>query len=376
MQKERILQNFGLTEAEVKLYIELLKAGEATATVVAKKTSTNRTFTYDRLKKLLDSGLISYVVKENKKYFKAVEPSYLLEIIKEKEEQVKSILPELEQLKRPAKDGPKVEIFSSKNGIRTVLNLVLKEKKEVLIHGSIAGFQKVMDEYYDIWNKRREKEKIKAKILTNEDVELPLAEVDILTEEETSNLTTFTFANKTIIILWSDIPVAILIESEEITKDNTLFFNNLWNREIKIYSGVAGIRRAWMELVSKKSKELVGYGFSFGLARIYGQDFSNKWHKERIKHKIHARLISYNDSNSKKYFDLRMIEHKKFNLQFLDKDICGPACITLSDDLIVEFLYTEKKFRVIVSRNKEMISTYKKYFETLWKKSLIPSHYN
>ena len=85
MLKEEVLQNFGLTEAEVRLYIELLKIGEATATKVAKQTNTNRTFTYDRLKKLLDSGLISYVIKDNKKYFKAAEPSQLLSLLKEKE---------------------------------------------------------------------------------------------------------------------------------------------------------------------------------------------------------------------------------------------------------------------------------------------------
>ena len=60
MLKEEVLQNFGLTEAEVKLYIELLRLGESTATALSKHTNTNRTFTYDRLKKLLDSGLISY----------------------------------------------------------------------------------------------------------------------------------------------------------------------------------------------------------------------------------------------------------------------------------------------------------------------------
>ena len=368
MQKEKILQNFGLTEAEVKLYLELLKAGEATATELSKETNTNRTFTYDRLKKLLDSGLVSYVVKDNKKYFKAAEPNHLLGIIKEREEQVKSILPELEKLKRPRQEGPKVELFSSKKGIRTVLNLILKEKKEVLIHGSITRFQQIMEEYYEIWNKRREKEKIKARILTNEDVELPLAKVDLLAEEEKSNITTFTFGNKVIVALWSDVPVAIFIESKEIAKDTTSLFNNLWNREIKIYSGVAGIRRAWMELVSQKSKELVGYGFSWDLAQIYGREFSNKWHQQRTKKQIPARIISYDNSNSRKYFDVRMMEHKKFNIQFLDKDLCGPACITLSDNLIVEFLYTEKKFRVIVSKNKEMIKVYRKYFETLWKK--------
>ena len=123
-----------------------------------------------------------------------------------------------------------------------------------------------------------------------------------------------------------------------------------------------GIRRAWFELISKKSKELVGYGFSWNLAQIYGRELSNNWHKQRLKNKISTRLISYDDPNSKKYFDVRMIEWEKFNLRFLDKDICGPVCVTLSDSLVVEFLYTEKKFRVIVSRNKEMIEVYRKYF--------------
>src|SRR3990167_2908731 len=369
MQREEVLQNFGLTKAEVKLYIELLRIGEATANELAKHTNTNRTFAYDRLKKLLDSGMISYVIKDNKKYFKAAEPSQLLSILKEKEEQVRSILPELEQLKKPYKPGPKVELFSSKKGISTALNLILREKKEVLIHGSMSPFIKLMGSYFDIWNQRRIKEKIKAKILANENLSIPFSEIDLLSEEEKSNTATFTFGDKIVIAMWSDNPVAILIESEEIAKENVLFFNSLWNREIKIYSGIEGIQRAWMELVSKKSKELVGFGFSWDLAQIYGREFSNKWHETRIKNNIPARLISYDDKNSKKYFDVRMIEWEKFNIQFLDKDTSGPACITLSDNLIVQFLYTEKKLRVIVSENKEMIAIYKKHFENLWKKS-------
>ena len=60
MSKESVLQNFGLTAAEIKVYITLLQA-EATASEIAKKTGTNRTFTYDRLKKLSDIGLVSLV---------------------------------------------------------------------------------------------------------------------------------------------------------------------------------------------------------------------------------------------------------------------------------------------------------------------------
>ena len=172
MDKEQVLQNFGLTKAEVNLYITLLKIGEGTASELAHKTNTNRTFAYDRLKKLVGSGLVSYVVKDNKKYFKAANPSQILAILKEKEEQIKNILPELKKLRIDEVAGPKIEIFSSKKGIRTVLNLVFKDKKEVLIHGSINKFKDSMKEYYDIWNQRRINEKIKVKVLTNEDIEL------------------------------------------------------------------------------------------------------------------------------------------------------------------------------------------------------------
>ena len=71
MNKEQVLQNFGLTEAEVGMYITLISVGEATASELAEKTNTNRTFTYDRLKKLLASGLVAYVIKDSRKYFKA-----------------------------------------------------------------------------------------------------------------------------------------------------------------------------------------------------------------------------------------------------------------------------------------------------------------
>ncbi len=369
MNKERVLADFGLTEAEVSLYVALLKLGEASASALAERTNTNRTFTYDRLKRLLGSGLVSYVVKDNKKYFRAAEPSRLLSILQEKEEQVKSILPELERLKVPEKKGPDVEIFSSKKGVRTALNMALKEKKDLLIHGSIKKFREMIPSYYEIWNKRRSEEKIQAKVLSAEDVDVPFAETELLPEEEQSALTTFTFGKYTLIVLWSDIPVAILIDSPAIAKDNAAFFNNIWEREIKIYSGVVGIQRAWMELVKERSKELVGFGFSWALAQIYGRGFSDEWHKQRVENNIPARLISYDDERSKRYFDMRMIDWKDFRISFLDKDLCGPVCVVLSDRLIVNFLYTEKRFKVIVSKNREMISVYKKHFENLWKRS-------
>ncbi|MEK6853738.1 MAG: helix-turn-helix domain-containing protein, partial [Nanoarchaeota archaeon] len=265
MNPEQVLQQGGLTEAEVKLYVTLLSSGEATASELAKKTTTNRTFTYDRLNRLVNIGLASHIVKDNKKYFKAAEPSQFLALLKERETQLQLILPQLEALKVKAHIGPQVTVFSSKKGVQTALNLILREKKPVFMHGSLLKFQSSVQQYFEVWNARRVKAKIQLKVLTPEDftnIKLENAEVQELPEEEKTAITTFTFGDKTVTAFWSDVPVAILIESIEIAKNNTAFFNAIWNREVKIYSGVDGIIKAFYELIANKNGYYLGVGYS------------------------------------------------------------------------------------------------------------------
>ncbi len=368
MDMKRILQNFGLTDAEINVFLLLLQFGELTASEIAKKVGMNRTFTYDRLKKLGDMGLVGFIIKDNKKYFEAAEPSQLLAILQEKESQIKSILPKLEKLRVVSKEGPEVKVFSSKKGVRTALNLILKDNKLVHIQGSISEFQKRMDSYFAIWNSQRIKRKIKAKILSNGFVQMELAESTLLSEEKSSS-TKFMFGNKVITVMWADTPVAILIESKEIAEDNIAFFNDIWNKEIKIYSGVDGLAKAFFELIEKKTKFHYGLGYSYALSQIYGKKLSDDWHVVRLKNKIVSQYISYDGKEDKNYFRGRMKKWQDFNIRFLDKITLGPTCVTISEHMIVTFIYTEKDLKVIVNKNKETIAAYKKHFESLWKKA-------
>ena len=172
MHKEAVLQQFGLTEAEVKVYLYLLQYGEETASEIAKKNSMNRTFTYDRLKKLHDAGLVSSVIKDNKKYFLATEPQQLLSLLKEREEQIKDVLPELEKLRKPKEDVPKVEVYSSLKGVKTALNLMLKDEQQIFVHGSLLLFKEALPAHFEIWNTRRVNLKIPLKILSSQRIKL------------------------------------------------------------------------------------------------------------------------------------------------------------------------------------------------------------
>ncbi|MBI2146939.1 TrmB family transcriptional regulator [Candidatus Woesearchaeota archaeon] len=370
MPKETVLQQFGLTDAEVKVYLALLTIGEATASAIARRNGMNRTFTYDRLKKLSDFGLVSSIIKDSKKYFKAADPSQLLAVLKEREEQVKEILPELEQLKKGLQRGPEVEVYSSIKGVMTAVNLMLSERKAIYLYGTLQKFQEALPVHFDIWNKRRIKQNIHLKILSSEDVHLDAAETDLLSEEEHSITSTFTFGENVLIILWGDVPIAILLKSKEIAGNTIAFFNAIWDREVKIYSGSKGIQLAFFELLND-TKEFIGFGYNKLLADVYTKDVSDQWHVERIKRGIPVRIISYDDSESRDYFGQRTESKKDFDVRFLPKELQGPACISLSDTMIATFVYTEKKFRVIVNKNKETVAVYKKYFEELWGKSTL-----
>lgn len=365
MSKEAVLQEFGLTNVEIKVYITLLQFGEATASQIAKRTSKNRTFTYDRLKKLSDFGLVSSIIKDHKKYFIAAEPSQLISILKEREEKIQGILPELEKIRKPLPIGPEVEVYSSVKGVKTALNLMLSSKKMIYLYGTLNLFENAMPTYFRIWNKRRIKENIEMRILSNESIDLDLTESDLLSEEEKSVTSTFTFGNKTLLVMWGDYPVAVLITSKEIAANNVAVFNTVWNREVKIYTGSKGIQKAFMELL-EDTKEFIGFGYSKDLSNVYTVEFSDKWHIERIKKKISCRIIAFDEKTTREYYEPRINQKEDFHVHFLDKKLQGPACISLSDKMVATFVYTEKKFRVIVNKNKETVNVYKKYFDELW----------
>lgn len=365
MNKETVLQQFGLTDAEVKVYLTLLQIGDATASEIAKRTGANRTFTYDRLKKLAETGLVSSVIKDDKKYFKAAPPSQLLSLLKEREQQIKEILLELEQLKEEVEVGPQVEVYSTTKGVQTALNLMLKEKRLIYLHGSLLSFKETMPTYFEIWNARRIKQKNQMKVLSSETVNLEYTTADLLSEQEEALTTTFVFGNITLTIMWGGSPLAMLIKSKEVAENNIAFFNTIWNRDVKIYSGVQGIQRAFNELLSN-TKEFIGFGYSKQLSDVYTMEFSNQWHEERIRKNVVTKIIGFDNKETRLYFGPRIKEKRMFFVKFLPKELQGPACISLSDSMLATFVYTEKKFHVIVTKNKETIQVYKKYFDELW----------
>jgi sugar-specific transcriptional regulator TrmB len=240
------LEKAGLKEKEAKVYIALLKEGSTLANALAKKTNILRSSIYDYLDILLEKGFISYTIISGKKYFQAVNPQKILDNFEDKkaseEKTLKQIVPELLKLQGLAEKKANVEVFEGKEGMKTVMSYILKEKpKEILIYGSSGVSYKLLPDFMEHWHKQRIKSKTPIRIIYTSSQEarerikrgpsLELSKIKFFPQEESSLTGTIIYNNKVLITVWSlETPIAISIDGKDISKNYKDNFELLWKQ--------------------------------------------------------------------------------------------------------------------------------------------------
>src|SRR3989338_9530080 len=114
----KLLENIGLTQSEIKVYLALLELGSTTKGPIVDKSGVASSKVYELLEKLNQKGLVSSVIKSGVKYFESATPSRILDYIKEKESvlkdqeiQLEKILPTLELRRSMKSIGSEVQVF-------------------------------------------------------------------------------------------------------------------------------------------------------------------------------------------------------------------------------------------------------------------------
>ncbi len=232
MEIQSILEEIGLEKKEIATYLALLSEGESTATQISKITGIDRTFTYEIINKLIKKGFASYIIKNNKKYFSASNPEALLKSIDEKREKLKKILPDLKAKQKLKKEKTKVEIFEGKKGISAILRLMASSGENYFF---IGGLQEICAKFEDdayIYVEIAKKLKTNGKIIARKKDNFFIGKNEdyrFVPDNLLSSTSTLITGNKTIIFVWSEPYYAILIESDEISKNNLDQFNYLWS---------------------------------------------------------------------------------------------------------------------------------------------------
>jgi len=236
-QIRETLKKIGLGHNESKIYLTLIKLGPSMAGKIAKEANIDRSASYDSLKALLKKGLVSYAIEANRKKFSASNPEKLKDYLKEKEELVDSVLSNLKDMYKTTGEKSQVNMFKGLKGIKTVFEDILRETKgkENLVIDSSGKFGEKMPYYMPHFVKAVEKNKTSIRHIVRKDKARDLHPSKTtklrffpgIVGEQT--ITTNIYADKVALILWTDVPEAVIIKNKAAAEAYKSYFEILWS---------------------------------------------------------------------------------------------------------------------------------------------------
>ena len=233
---QRLLEQAGLTSSETKIYLSLLEKGSSRAGEISRYTGIHRRSVYDAIERLIEKGLVSYIKTNNRHYYEAADPQRLLELLKEKEDNIKQILPELQLLRKFSEEKKETIFFRGKQAIKTVFDDQIKEGKEVLIFGDAVNVDEIIKYYFPHFDKQRVEKNIRVRMLFDESArkekylkKIPLANIKFIKKGNKAPVSTNIYSDKVSIIMWEENPKAILIKEPSLAQSFKSYFEFMWN---------------------------------------------------------------------------------------------------------------------------------------------------
>ena len=232
-----VLKKLGLTVNEVEIYLALLRHGELSVYELASKSGLHRQVCYDALERLLDKGFVSYVIKNNKKHYKPIEPKKIHTYLEEKKEELNDVLPKLEEIYHRETEKTNVEVIKGRLVLRIIYNDILKNLKQsggVLCamgvdENKFLEFDRVAIKQYIT---KMKKNKLKEKLLSKESADVffegSQSEYRLLPDHLFNPNPTHIYGNKVAVILWGEPMYGIITTNKQVADANRKYFEILW----------------------------------------------------------------------------------------------------------------------------------------------------
>ncbi|MBW2991455.1 helix-turn-helix domain-containing protein [Candidatus Woesearchaeota archaeon] len=233
MNIKSVLEQIGLSQGEINVYLALLKLGSVNVNKIKLETKLHRTTIYDFLDKLINKGLVSYVIKNNVNYYQAAEPEKLLHYTKEMQTRVKSIMPKLKHLRTQPKEEVIVEVYKGVEGFKSVLNDMLRSKANLVWLGvDEAKFNKTFSKIIIKQHVRRQKELgIHERLITSDKTECiydtKTATYRYIPEKYFEPTPTAVYADRVMNLIWEPL-TAILMRNKDLANSYKKHFEQLW----------------------------------------------------------------------------------------------------------------------------------------------------
>ena len=243
------LQEFGLNDKEIIIYLTLLRLGPSTIMDLARKTAIKRSTTHNNVEELIKKGLVSQTNYGERRMVIAEDPSKLKFLLEQRkwevnklEDNMDEIVGELFKFAPEAKVTTRTEMkyYDGEKGFKEVCQRsISNSKKEVFFISNIDEWRKVYTEEYgkEYYIPERKKKNIFLReLVINNNRGIDFKKDDVNNLRKTKVLpNSFQFKN-TLIITDRDISImistepykAISIENQDVVETFKNIFENLW----------------------------------------------------------------------------------------------------------------------------------------------------
>lgn len=234
----RALEGYGLSRNEAAVYMLLLKRLEASAFEIAKATGIPRTTVYTTLESLKNQGIVSPFRKNNVAYFTPESPNQLIRLLKEREEIMNDIMPQIRALSPGRMDAPVAKLYVGIEGIKTgfadILDTLRDQKIKLLYATSQPALLTFLPKYFPNWLKQREELGVFTKLILPHNAHgylssNALRDVRYLPEKFPFDCSMNIYGTKMVFFSFrGDEPYCVTIESASMTEMFQQFFLFTW----------------------------------------------------------------------------------------------------------------------------------------------------
>lgn len=239
------LIKLGFNKNEAKVYLALIRFGKADAGQLIKETHFHKNIVYDNLEKLIDKGIVTFVIENKVKIFQISKSDMLVELFNEQarevEEKKKIALKISKDIDQKIKEIPfkqEATIYRGVKGVKSFYYNGIKNNQDTLAFGAPQESIDIMGEVF--WRNlqvRRLEKNIHAKLIFNpsikdygETIKNKLTEVRYFERDFEPMSETHIQGDEVGIIVWTKEPVLFLIKDKFVAESYKKFFEKMWKQ--------------------------------------------------------------------------------------------------------------------------------------------------
>ena len=239
MNLEKVLKDYGLGEKQAKIYLACLELGSASVQKISRKAGLARSTCYEILESLNMLGLVSKFQKKKVVNFNAESPRKLILLGQAKTGLLEQALPQFDALYGEARVRPVVRFYEGKTGMKLILEEILEDNpKEILTFGSAEDLFATLEDFPEFVRKRIKKKILARVILRDSETARErkqlgpkeLREVRFIPPTYNYHGSVFIWGKKIAMFAYQSDLVALVIESEELSRTQRTMFDIIWEQ--------------------------------------------------------------------------------------------------------------------------------------------------